>query len=118
MTRSELITLLETNPQSSREIDFWCWWYGCSTEADKPNPLPPDEDYVKDKISYNWTFRPTESIDDAIRLIPIQAIWTIEKGIAWVRLLTKDDVATFEHHQHGRTALSICIASLKARQQT
>ncbi len=68
MTRPELIVALEAAPEGSRELDFWCWWYGRSTEADKPVPKPPGGEYVRDKMGYAWTFRPTSSLDAALSL--------------------------------------------------
>jgi hypothetical protein len=118
MTRPELIAALEAGVPPSREIDFWCWWYGASTEAGKPDPRPPPEDYVRDKVGYPWTFRPTTSLDDAMRLVPDGHDWTIKPGLAWVRRMVGDDVVSYQGRAPlGReTALAVTIAVLKARE--
>lgn len=42
----DLIEMIERATGPDRELDFWCWWYGASTESKKANPKPPPEDYA------------------------------------------------------------------------
>lgn len=59
----------------------------------------------------------TTSLDAALTLVPEGCHWSIEPGIAWIRVLTENDVADFQGFKVGsaRTALALCIASLRAR---
>jgi len=80
MTRDELISALEeVSCLGSRELDFWCWWYGKSTESSKAHPRPPPADYVESNLN-SWAnaFSPTRSLDAALMLIPTGArLWEL-----------------------------------------
>lgn len=75
MTLPELIAALEADAPETRELSFWIWWHGASTEAGK-NYEPP-EDYVRSNIEAPWTFRPMSSIDAAVTLVRKGCMWFV-----------------------------------------
>lgn len=116
MTLPELIAALEKADGPDRELDFWCWWYGGSTEAHKPLPSIPPSDYVA-AHRYTVGFY-TASIDAGLRLIP--------KG--WTRVVDASapdlgiDVELFAPGNglrikgtHDDEPVATCIVALKAR---
>ena len=121
MTRDELIAALEAATGPSRELDWWVWWYGKSTEATAPNPRPPGEEYIRDSLEANNSPRYTASIDAALTLVPKG--WMVE---LWTAQPTDTErwnsrVAAYYHPNHkyygenAYTAIALCIAALKAR---
>ncbi|TAL02651.1 MAG: hypothetical protein EPO08_06465 [Rhodospirillaceae bacterium] len=141
MTRDELISRLGNTESSSKELDFWCWWYGKSTEADKPNPMPPPEDYVESNLmSHANSFAPTLSVDAALRMVPENARvrelgqwWDMDHPGGWfcnvmqwerdknLNLIERCYVYGFSDSDirmpilAPTAAIAICIAALKAR---
>jgi len=132
MTRDEVIFALTIAREGTRELDFWCWWYGASTEAAKKDPRPPDPDYVKDKLR-GWTALPSRSVDWALKLIPDgwvvplnhglhQAIHSGEWfwGCALAQLSTHGSgwvCIDWRSYRPPTPALALCIVALMARKE-
>jgi hypothetical protein len=142
MTRDELIAALERASEGNRNLDFWCWWYGRSSEASKAAPQPPPADYVESNLSASLrahadaranAFSPTHSLDAALRLIPpgarlrelgqrddngTQAGWfcTI---LRWEQIDGVWGERAFEAFELAPTpALAVCIAALRSHAAT
>jgi hypothetical protein len=136
MTRAELIARLEAYEQPSRwtaeaiaerdHLLFGCWWYGCSTHADKAKPGWPGEDYIASKRSSEPAY--LTSIDAALTLVPDGfRVWTLHNyhhdKVSWFCSLSNSwDRLQKPNMIHvaasGRNAaLAVVIAALKAREK-
>jgi hypothetical protein len=137
MTRDEVIFALTIAREGTRELDFWCWWYGASTEAAKKDPMPPDPNYVEDKLSrrydQDWGDGPSRSVDWALKLIPVG--WVIPLGSGLHQAVHSGewfwDWALAQLSKHGAgwvcidwriyrpptPALALCIVALMARKE-
>lgn len=117
MTRTDLIAGLLSSIDGSRELDFWCWWYGRSTESGKADPKPPPEDYVRAALISNDAPRYTRSIEAALTLAPEGAEYSISTlyGVAIVELPLNSDNWQTGRRLDGNVALAICAAAIKAR---
>lgn len=146
MTREELIQGLQdwkmpqqwTNEAIRRrdDLQFAIWWYGRSTEADKPNPSWPSLDYVASKTGHAPRFM--TSIDDALTLVPKSSethqfgttIYAYANGGGeariWVRIRDDDAEGGWARgnvpgnpglpaNVGATPAIALCIAALKAR---
>jgi hypothetical protein len=110
----ELIERLEKAAEPGRALDKLIL---------KSITLGDDGDYIVGLPPHQFTVqtapRFTASIDAALTLVPKGSQWTIEADAAWVRVLTKDDVAEFQGHLFQRegkcTAIALLIAIFKAR---
>jgi hypothetical protein len=127
MTRDELIDrLIAWNPpvqwdgdgfKERDALQFGLWWYGASTEANKPTPSWPGADYVRDKTGGGPHY--LHSIDLALSLIPKFWAWSIQRSDrtaceVWLYPPDNDaDIAIYVAHQ--QMPLAICIAAMRAR---
>ena len=127
MTRDELIHALGSwNPVSHcvtaafRERDalqFALWWYGASTESDKPNPSWPGEDYVASNTGSGIP-RYLYSVDAALSLIPKGWAWSIQMSDrtgSEVLLYppNEDDQQVFA--AGTKMPVAICMVAIEAR---
>ena len=132
MTRDELIAALRATSEGSRKLDFWCWWYGISTEAERPIPYQPDEDYVLNKMAWWYDENgPSRSVDWALRMIPEGwFLWMLREmrkpriyrgdryeplGRYECDLQLVDGGGKLQHGEAATPALAICVAALEAR---
>jgi hypothetical protein len=128
MTRQELITgLMEWNPperwdqktfRRRDELRFALWWYGESTEADKPNPSWPDENYVHDKTGSGPMY--LFCVDHALLLIPETWAWSIQRSDSTgseVWLYPPDNRCDEHVYISHPTSMpiAICVAAISAR---
>lgn len=123
MTLDELIAALEAATGPSRELDFWCWWWGKASH----NGELPDADYAAANIKNDPGPRYTASIDAALTLVPEG--WTASVAVYGDGLLKASSLIGPEYvdegdrlpnrvvlHGHARTpAIALCITSIKAR---
>jgi hypothetical protein len=127
MTRAELIAKLtsehngDTLPLNMRQrLMFWIWWYGASTEADKPNPIEPGEDYIRSKSTGNPDY--FCSLDAAETLVPKGHYWFVGAGktrpdepLYGAQTLIGDAVVG-EAETDVSAALALTIAALRDRE--
>jgi hypothetical protein len=115
-TLADLIARLEAATGPSRELDFWCWWWGKAVHDGQP----PDADYAAANIRRADAPLYTASIDAALTLVLDDACWTISVPRQpdmsgrryWASLRSNHPGA------RGSTpAIALCIAALKARSQ-
>lgn len=123
-----LIEELGGAKKGSRRLDFWCWWYGKSTESTKPDPEPPPTDYVEASLRHDDSPRYTTSLDAALTLVPEGyewAQWPNQGGgrvcSVWKpaeRVIKPDEPLPFRTDPvpiGATAALALCIAVLRAR---
>jgi hypothetical protein len=124
MTRQELIDgLIAWQPPETikrrDELQFALWWYGASTEAEKPDPSWPDTDYVACKSGGGPRY--LFSIADALALVPRGFNWFLASG----KLSEAEHLYGFQivrgstdliaEAESEFAAVAICIAAIKAR---
>jgi hypothetical protein len=124
MTREELLARLEAwdameplNFKNRDALQFALWWYGASTEAPKPAPVWPSEDYVADKTGGGPHY--LTSLDAARTLVPLAWAWSIQWSAstgaqAWLYPLD-NDADQQAYGEHSSTAVALCIAAIRAR---
>jgi hypothetical protein len=133
MTRDEVISALTIAREGTRELDFWCWWYGASAEAAKKDPRPPDPDYVKERLGEWWTAGPSRSVDWALKLIPNGWVIPLKSGLhqaihsgewfwdcALAKLGTRGSgwvCIDWRSYRPPTPALALCIVALMARKE-
>jgi hypothetical protein len=118
----DLIERLEKAIGPDRELDFWCWWYGASTESRKTNPQPPPEDYVVDNLKHNGSPRFTGSFDAAKTLIPAGLYWHAGEGktradepLGAASIIAPGTLETIAEAEHASVIIALCIAALASR---
>lgn len=124
MTRAELIERVTAwNPQQTMKerdlLEFALWWLCRSTEARKPNPSWPGEDY----IPLGGT-RYLSSVDDALSLMPPDLYWLVGKGkdteaepLYGAQVFRFEGGEPIAEAEHDRTlAIAICLAAIRARE--
>lgn len=133
MTREELIEALHSwrpperwTSETCRERDllqFALWWYGGSSEAAKPRPDWPDDDYVEVHLGSGLSY--LTSLDAALSLVPNGLNWLIGRnylgvtGAPYGAQLTQpgsgwtDEVVA--EAEVDSAPLAVCIAAMQAR---
>jgi hypothetical protein len=139
MTRDEVILALTIAREGTRELDFWCWWYGASTEAVKKDPMPPDPplrqrpDYIEERLGGWTTAGPSRSVDWALKLIPDGWVIPLNYGLSqavhhgewfWDCALAKLSThgagwvcIDWRSYRPPTPALALCIVALMARKE-
>lgn len=110
MTLDELIARLEAATGPSRELDFWCWWWG---KASHDGELP-DADYVTANIKSDPGPRYTASIDAALTLVPEGWEWCAY-GAGGADVWWPEGLHAQKMTYAASPAVALCIAAIRAR---